>query len=172
MEYPEGLVSHGICDECKADLLGPKKMSLMDFLDSLDTPVMVVDGEGNVQTANKLAREIIQKDLPDIEGFKGGDVFECAFAKLPAGCGNTVHCRECTIRNTVMNTMQTGISQLRSPAYLLQGTPDDNHEIKFLISTEIFSNVVLLRVDTVGEAMFSHGMISDCLAARYPDLKE
>jgi hypothetical protein len=46
--------------------------------------------------------------------------------------------------------MQTGKSHLRSPAYLIQGTPDKNKEIKFLISTEKVGEVVLLRIDKIG----------------------
>ena len=149
--HSDSVISHGICDECKDSFFGSTKLSLMEYLDSLGAPVLVIDADGNAQTANKQAREIIQKELPDIEGFKGGDVFECAYAKLVGGCGKTVHCDTCTIRNTVMDTMLTGKSHLRSPAYLNQGTTDKHKEIKFLISTEKVADVVLLRIDKVGE---------------------
>ena len=92
----------------------------------------------------------LQKELPHIEGFKGGDVFECAYAKLPEGCGETNHCDGCSIRKTVMDTFQTGKSHLKTPAYLFHGIPDNNDEIRFLISTEKVKDVVLLRIDEVG----------------------
>lgn len=144
------IITHGICEECKNKVLGPRRFALMDFLDSLAAPVVVVDATGSVNSANKQARELLQKELPDIEGFKGGDVFECAFAKDPRGCGNTIHCDACTIRNTVMDTFSSGKSHLETPAYLILGTPDSNQKIQFLISTEKVKDVVLLRIDKVG----------------------
>lgn len=150
-ENSEGLLSHGICKECFGAMKGPKKSTLKEFLDSIETPVLVVGLDATINYANMQAREILQKEMPNIEGIWGGDVFECAYAKLREGCGNTSHCVGCTIRNTVMDTMQTGNSHLRSPAYLMQGTPEDNQEIKFLISTEKVSDVVLLRIDKVGD---------------------
>jgi len=89
--------------------------------------------------------------MPSIDGFRGGDVFECAYSKLPKGCGKTIHCVACTLRNTITDTFNTGNNHIRTPAYLTQGTFDDNQAIKILISTEKFADVVLLRIDKVGE---------------------
>lgn len=126
---------------------GPHKVRLMDFIDGLNAAVVVVDATGSVSSANKQARELLRKDLPEIEGFKGGDVFECAYANLPEGCGNTVHCDGCTIRNTVMDTFQTGKSHLKIPAYLIHGIPGNSQEIQYVISTEKVKDVVLVSID-------------------------
>jgi hypothetical protein len=152
---PSGLLSdtnitYGICEGCLDAYFGLRQIGILDFIDNLDAPVIVIDEAGNVNSANRKARVLLQKDLPHIEGFKGGDVFECAFAKLPEGCGETNHCDGCSIRNTVMDTFQTGKSHLETPAYLFQGIPDNNNEIRFLISTEKVKDVVLLRIDEVG----------------------
>ena len=143
----ENAVTHGICSECVDTFFGPQPVNLMDFIDGLNAAVVIVDATGRVSSANKKARALLQKELPDIEGFNGGDVFECAFAKLPGGCGNTTHCDGCTIRNTVMDTFQSGNSHLKTPAYLIHGTFDINQEIQFLISTEKVMDVVLLSID-------------------------
>lgn len=148
--YSDDIISHGICENCLHNLFGPRKSSLLNYLDSLEAPVIVIDSTVSVNIANKQARAILQKESPDIEGFKSGDVFECVFAKFPDGCGNTLHCSACTIRNTVMDTFQTGKSHLNTPAYLIQGTPGNNQEIQFLISTEKVLDIVLLRIDKVG----------------------
>ena len=112
--------------------------------------MLVVDETGSVVTVNKQALVLIQKSLSDIEDFKGGDVFECAYSKLPGGCGETIHCDGCTIRNTVMDTFQSGRSHLKTPAYLYTGSPDDYTKVDFLISTERVKEFVLLRIDKVG----------------------
>lgn len=95
------------------------------------------------------ARDILQKDLPEIEGLPGGVVFECVFAKLPDGCGKTIHCDGCTIRNTVMNTFMTGESHLKVPAGLSWGSTENQIELQFFISTEKVKEVVFLRIDNV-----------------------
>lgn len=146
---PSELVSHGICENCIKVVFGYQRTSLKDYLDTLEAPVLVVNGEGNVECANRQALGMLHKEMPKIEGNKGGVVFECAFAVLPEGCGDTIHCDACTIRNTVMSTMQTGEPHLYTPAQLTQGTPEDNEELNFLISTEKVADVVLLRIDKV-----------------------
>ncbi|MEI6215324.1 MAG: hypothetical protein WCP10_14560 [Desulfuromonadales bacterium] len=144
---PEGLVSHGICGDCTAAIFGAKKIPLTDYLDSLDAPVIVVNGDVRLVSANEHARKILQQELPEIEDRLGGDVFECVYAKLPEGCGNTIHCIACTIRNTVTDTFSTGNPHIRVPAYLKQGIPGHNQDIELLISTQKVAEVVLLRID-------------------------
>jgi len=148
--YSDAAITHGICAECVTTYFGPQQAGLLDYIDGLNAPVVVVDASGRVSGANRQARALLQKELSEIEGFKGGDVFECSFAQLPGGCGNTIHCDACTIRNTVMDTFLSGKSHLKTPAYLLRGAPDNNQEIQFLISTEKVNDVVLLRIDKVG----------------------
>ena len=143
-------ITHGICNDCMSKLLMPLSVSLRDFLESIDAPVLVVNEAGELYSANKTALLLLQKELTDIEGCSGGDVFECAFASLPEGCGKTIHCNGCTIRNTVMNTLQSGTSHLKTPAYLFRGNPESPQDIPFLISTEKVGDFVLLRVDSVG----------------------
>lgn len=146
----ESIITHGVCPECADKLYAELGLELTIFLNKLAAPVVVVDETGTIQTANRQARTLLRKDLPDIQGYKGGDVFECAYAKLPEGCGNTVHCSGCTVRRTVMNTFQSGESKLRTPAYLNRGTPESCRKTDLLISTEKVKDVVLLRIDEVG----------------------
>jgi transcriptional regulator with PAS, ATPase and Fis domain len=148
--HPDDIITHGICVECHEKLLGPQKIDWAEFLDSLEIPIVVIDATGKATGANRQARKLLHKELPEIVGFQGGDVFECAYAKLPQGCGNTIHCSGCTIRNTVMDTFESGKSHLEVPAPLIQGTPDKNQELQFLVSTEKVGDVVLLRIDEAG----------------------
>lgn len=148
-DQPEDAVTHGICVPCQEKILGPNKVEWLEFLDSLDVPVVVLDATGIVETANIAAREILQKELPAIAGLDGGVVFDCIYSALPEGCGKTVHCSGCTIRNTVMDTFQSGKSHLAVEAPLVYGTLENKHEVSFLISTEKVKDVVLLRIDIV-----------------------
>lgn len=100
--------THGMCRECnealKAQLDG---QSFDDYLGSFENPVVVVDSEGRVLAANSSACEMLDKPAKTIQGFLGGEAFECAYARLPGGCGNTSHCPTCSIRNLINTTIET-----------------------------------------------------------------
>jgi len=144
-------ITHGICDSCAYHIIAQAGMPLQEFLDGLQTPVLVVNGDGIVETANVQACGMLQRDQSQIAGQKGGNVFECAYAQLPQGCGNTIHCTGCTIRRTVMHSHETGQSHTRVPAVLNWEHADETRQIPFLISTEKVQDVVLLRIDRVGK---------------------
>jgi hypothetical protein len=143
----ENAITHGICPGCLDTYFGPHPVGFKDFIDKLNVAVVVVDATGSITCASRQARSLLKKEMPEIEGYKGGEVFECAYAALPGGCGGTVHCDGCTIRNTVMDTFQTGKSHLKTPAYLIHGLPDENQEIQFLITTEKVKDIVLLGIE-------------------------
>lgn len=143
----EHTVTHGICPACLETFFQLRQSALIEILDRLDAPVIVVDSTVCVRCANKQAQTLLHKTMPAIEGAVAGDVLECAYAKLSEGCGNTTHCDGCTIRNSVMDTFKTGESHLKIPTHLLQGSADDNQEVNLLLSTEKVNDMVLLRVD-------------------------
>jgi hypothetical protein len=147
--HSDAFITHGICDECAFHLHAQVGMPLRDFLDGLGVPVLLLDSDGNVKTANKAVRQFLKKDLLQIEGYKGGNVFECTHATLPGGCGKTVHCSGCTIRRTVMDTLNSGKSHEKAPASLNRETPDGSQALRLLISTEKVQDVVLLRIDEI-----------------------
>ncbi|MBW1636972.1 MAG: hypothetical protein JRJ68_11940 [Deltaproteobacteria bacterium] len=143
-------VSHGMCEECANRIFAELGMESRSFLDDLAAPVLVVDQSGKVLFANRLARILLKKDLEDIKDYQMGDVGQCMHANLPSGCGKTVHCGQCTIRATVMDTFQSGISKLEERAYINCGIPENYKKIDLLISTEKTNGIVLLRIDEVG----------------------
>ena len=143
----EPVVSRGLCEQCSHHLLTREGMPLLEYLDVLGAPVAVVDTDGTVKAANRQLCELVQQDLSAIEGKKGGDVFECEYARLPEGCGQTTHCSACTIRRTVTETLDTGLSRVCVPAYLQQGRPGHSRRVELLISTERAGSHVLLRID-------------------------
>lgn len=144
-------ITHGICQNCQEYFFEDEEKTLDKFLNRLEAPVLMVDEEGLVVLANDQALAMLGKPLAAVKGFKGGDVMECAYARLPEGCGHTVHCAACTIRVNVMETMATGQSLRHVPAYLNRLDNHRVHKIKFLISTEKLGNVVLLRIDEAAE---------------------
>jgi PAS domain-containing protein len=143
------VITHGICPDCLSYFRQNMNLSFDKFLNRLEAPVLMIDADGTVQLANDKALDYLDKSIEQVRGFLGGDVMECAYARLPEGCGNTTHCAACTIRNNVMKTHETGQSLKRVPAFLNRQNRDTIDKIKFLISTEKLGDVVLLRLDEV-----------------------
>ncbi len=145
-------ITHGICTDCANVLTAKSKSRIRDLLDTLEAPVFLVDGEGRINSANLAAQDILGKSESDIEDQLGGDVFECANARLPGGCGQSIHCKGCTVRNTVMKTLATGRSAIRIPAYQNIITDEGPTRMLFQISTQKAGAGVLLRIDNIEEA--------------------
>jgi hypothetical protein len=139
------VITHGICDECALNFKAQSGVSLHEFLECLKVPIFLVDSDVLVLSVNAAAHGLLRKDIDKIEGFRSGDVFECEYARLPGGCGNTVHCSGCAIRGTVTDTYRTGESHRSVRAYLKQ----INQGLDVTVSTEKIGDVVLLRVDGI-----------------------
>jgi hypothetical protein len=109
-----------------------------------------VDSDVVVAMANKPLLSLFGKTLSQVTGQRGGDVFECAYARLPEGCGRTVHCSGCAIRRAVTETFTTGRSLQKVLAYLNRDAVTQFLQLGMLISTEKVLGMVLLRVDHIG----------------------
>jgi hypothetical protein len=148
--YPDSEVSHGICRSCYDNLTFQQGVPLPDYLEAFPLPVLLVDSYAVVKAVNSKACEVLGKDPREIVQHLGGNVFECAYARLPEGCGKTIHCSGCTIRRAVMKTFETGEPQSMVPATLNRGKPDNISKIALSITTLKWGNIVILRVDTMG----------------------
>ncbi len=143
-------VTGRICTEC-LDRFGARAgVPLLDFLDRLEVPVLVTDGDMVATLANKPLQKLLGKTLSRVKGQRGGNVFECAYARLPEGCGKTVHCSGCAIRRTVTETFLTGKGFRGVPAYLNRDMATQFQQLGIVISTEKVWGVVLLRIDHIG----------------------
>ncbi len=140
-------ISHGICAGCSRNLLFQGGVRLREYLNTLGAPVLAVDSDVVVKVANDLALAALGKDAAAVAERHGGVVFECEFARLPGGCGRTVHCSACAVRRTVTETFRTGKAQVRVPAVLHSESPRGKKEISLYISTEKVGEIVFLRID-------------------------
>jgi len=145
----EGEISHGICSPCLIKVTSFKPRTAKQLLDYLPEPVLVIDADGIVKVANKSGLKLLGKELADIKNELGGDAFECSYAGQEGGCGKTVHCRTCAIRNIVMDTLATGKGYKNVPAFQSINTSDGPRIIRFYISTQKVEDCILLRIDRV-----------------------
>jgi PAS domain-containing protein len=156
----DGRITHGICMVCVAREFADVGIPLTYYLDTLPAPVAVVDSEGVIQIVNQAAANLVGKPQVEAKGLLGGDVFGCVHAAQPEGCGKTIHCSACTIRNTVMETMRTGNLQNRIPARLSAGGQDDPEDYDLTITTEKSNGVVLLRIDAITPAAKTAALVT------------
>jgi len=124
-------------------------VDLNEYLTMLDLPVMLVDQNLHILTANQETRKLTGKEVPTVIGHLGGEVFECEYARCPKGCGSDIHCSGCVIRNSVIETFQTGNPVDKRPATLTQALITSSDPVKLLISTRKSGDVVLLQVEEV-----------------------
>ena len=139
-------VSHGMCQECydyyKEQVNG---LPLDKFLDRFEVPLFVVDKNVRIVAANKMFENMTGRSFRDAFGLLGGEVMECAYARLPEGCGATVHCLACSIRNTVMAAMESGEPQMQVPVKLRR----ESKEIGMVISAEKIGSFVRIIIENV-----------------------
>jgi len=147
---PAHVITRCFCPACREYFSSPRsRKPLQLYLEEIGIPVLVMDDDIRVLGFNESARALLGSRVEGCLGRYGGDVLECAYARLPGGCGNTEHCKACAIRQTVTATYTTGDSRENVPAYQDIVTPAGIREVRFLISTEKVGNFVLLRIDEV-----------------------
>jgi hypothetical protein len=142
-------VSHGLCIPCSVHFIAEVGISLDEFIEGLEAPVVTVTENARIGTANSAAKQLMGKDLQVVSGEKPGDVFECEHALLPEGCGQTIHCSGCAIRQSISHTLKTGEACENVPAFLDHNDPEGERQIDILISTERKGGVVFLSVKPV-----------------------
>ena len=133
-------LSHGVCQSCKKDLLPV-------FLDTLEDAALLLGGDLRAQSANAKARGSTLKELCDIEGKPYGDIFDCAYAPLPEGCGKTSHCAGCSVRARIEDTYKTGTPHDQVPTLIRQA---DGTQRRLRISTHRLAKGVLLTIHPDG----------------------
>lgn len=121
---------------------GIGRVDLAGYLEGLDAPVVVVDEEGRIMAANQAMSEMLGRPPQECRGLLGGEVFECAYARLPEGCGRTVHCVACTLRRAVSETAQSGRSIDNVAAYIERS----NGRVELRLSTERIPHGVRVKV--------------------------
>ena len=145
----DGQTTHGICDPCAEALLAEAGVPLEDYLDSLDVPVLVVDSDVAAAYANREARQLTRRSLAELVGMRAGDVFDCSHRSLPGGCGRTIHCSGCALRQCFQSSHATGYPHFMVPATLSLYDPDHPSAVTLTITTVKRGDAVLLLLNRV-----------------------
>jgi hypothetical protein len=142
-------ITGGVCISCARKFTTSRgTVALRSFLDTFDAPILLMQPEPRqVYTANKKALGLFSKELPQLEGHRGGQVFDCVHAFTEAGCGKDIHCEDCKIKNAVIETFTTGRSFDGVSTFLEIKKQNDINAYLVQVSTEKIGDLALLRID-------------------------
>ena len=119
-----------------------------NLVESHDEPVLLMQSNPRqVVTANRKALALFGKRLHEVEGHRGGEVFDCIHAFSAAGCGKDDHCEPCKIRLAIVDTFNTGNPHQGVSAGLEVRKADGTHAYALEVSTEKAGNLELVRID-------------------------
>ena len=144
---PKAAVTSGICDACNQEQLRQFGRPLQELIDELPAPVVIVGPDAEVLGANRRARSIGPNRLPRIDD-RFGDMIGCVNAKT-TGCGRSVCCQSCTIRESVKKTLATGKPCKDVPTYRDIEVDSRVKHLNLRVSTELRGKYVLVRIDKV-----------------------
>jgi PAS domain-containing protein len=90
------------------DLLGPSRVILSEFLNSIDVPILVTDEHMGIRQANRAAERALVIGARLVQGKRFGVVIECANAKVAGECGVSPSCAGCAFRRSIHDTHVDG----------------------------------------------------------------
>ena len=122
---------------------------MKEFIGRFNFPILVVNENVELADANEKALEFAGKTSDEIVGQRGGEFLECIHSALPGGCGRTIHCKACTIRNSVRATYETGQPLINVDSYQQVMTEDGLKNVHLKISTAKALDSVLLKIVAV-----------------------
>jgi hypothetical protein len=146
----DGPVTHGICETCERLFKDLQAGSLRDHLNMYSEPILCVDSNCRVLTANDTACDLLGHSRHSIGDLLFGQVVLCPWALRDDGCGTHEHCLACTVRRIVGDSFASGTGLERRPAYV-ERTLSDGHvqRINLIVTSEHRKNLVLVRIDEV-----------------------
>ncbi|MGM0432747.1 MAG: PAS domain S-box protein [Spirochaetota bacterium] len=79
--------------------------------------MMVVDSERRIRQVNGFSSQFADRSTEEMLGLRGGEALRCLHAlDDPRGCGFGDFCEQCTIRNTLLDTLSNGTTHLQVEA--------------------------------------------------------
>lgn len=117
------------------------------FIEQINAPILLMQGDPRqVVTANAAALRLFGKELHQVAGHRGGEVFDCVHSFTAAGCGKDVNCEPCPIKNAIVDTFTTGSP--RSASATLQVQKAGGLECRALqVATEKLGELALVKIE-------------------------
>ncbi|GAB7026693.1 hypothetical protein JCM15764A_19410 [Geotalea toluenoxydans] len=139
-------VRYGISEKSSQQV--PGELSCREWIKAVDVPLLLMQGNPRqVITANNQALELFGKELHEVEGRRGGQVFDCIYAFTEDGCGKDSHCEGCKIRDGIIDTFTTGKSHNGVSTSLQIQKSDQIIPYLLQVSTEKVGDLALVKIE-------------------------
>ncbi len=98
--------------------------------------MMVVDSTRRLRQVNGFAAQFAGRTVEEMLDLRGGEALRCLHAlDDPRGCGFGRFCKDCTIRNKVLETLENGVAHLQAEASFNFSSGGQARELTLLVST-------------------------------------
>ena len=124
-----------------------------EWIETIDTPILLMQGNPRqVVTANRRALELFEKELHEVEGRRGGQVFDCIHAFTVDGCGKDINCEGCKIRDAIIDTFTTSKTHNGVSTTLQIKKAGGTISTVLQVSTEKIGDLALVRIERFDKA--------------------
>ncbi|ADI74045.1 PAS/PAC sensor signal transduction histidine kinase [Methanohalobium evestigatum Z-7303] len=114
---------------------------LKTIYENVPMVIMMVDSERRIFKVNKSAELFSGTTSDEMVGLRGGEALRCLNSlSNPDGCGFGQYCQECKVKNTVIDTFETGNNHYNVETSLPFMIDGDVKYLTFLISTSLINN--------------------------------
>lgn len=140
-------ITGGLCASCAGDVLSTRE-NTQRFIDAFGEPILFMQGYPRlVVTGNQKASALFGKDLSQIQGKRGGQVFDCIHSFSELGCGLDPNCQDCLVKNAVVQTFTE--RKASTNIYTVLDIFRDNQTTPYHmeITTEPMGEFGLIRID-------------------------
>jgi len=107
---------------------------LLEMLNAVPSMLLIVDSDVRIYHINTATAREFRLDHDAVYMMRGGEVLHCIHAtEAPGGCGESMVCKDCILRNSVQVAMK-GQQVFRACTKLDLMTRDETTEVQLLIS--------------------------------------
>ena len=118
------------------DALRDRKKELAAIYESAPLIMLIIDKEWRIKKTNAIISQLTGRSAGDMIDLRCGEALRCIHAlDVQEGCGFGPVCKECTLRLTVIDTIETGQSHHGVEMSILLSDGRKERDITFLVST-------------------------------------
>lgn len=138
-------VSGGLCLNCLMKFSAASPAEANRFLETKNEPLLLVDGDIRVLSANSSFGALVGKPAGSIEHLSTGEVFDCEQVSPQATCKKSESCLQCALRRLVTDCLAG--KEDSGEAYLHRKASKGVEELRLRFTTERVRYLALVRID-------------------------
>ncbi len=118
------------------EALKDREAQLATIVESVPFVMLLVDKERRVRQINAAGAEFAGREPEELFGLRAGEALRCVYSlDHPQGCGQGPACQDCTIREIVLDTLETKREHERVEVEMTFGRADGNIHRTYLVDT-------------------------------------